>query len=266
MDVSDEKFWAALREAVRQARETEVRELEEAERLLAETEEVDGERLSEERIAAMVERAVGGRVDAEQHEAAPAQTKPPVIRLAGRSPWLAAAAAMLMAPNFLIAATAVTVTVVAVSAYLLRNTTDTLSFSDAVNIMLDSGESDENRDAAQGRAYLNFIESIELLRKIGNEDSDLSAQATSALDRLRGALDDSEPFVRRGFDEPYESLAERATVAQLGSSQRQDSLAELVEQVAYGIRALKSVRRSGGPLDRQDKTDARLMVIARKLQ
>lgn len=272
MDVNDEEFWAALRRSIARAEAQEREELAEAERLLAAHGDADAP-LGDEQIEAIVQAAIArdaaepaaplGAPAAEQH-GAPA----PVHRLAGQRfaglrRFLTAAAALCVAPKFLAAATVVAV--VAATAVVVRYSTQSLPFQEAVHILVDAQQPDANRIAADATVALDVIESIGILDAVTSEPLPIAEQARATLRRLRAQLDAAPPFAPRRLPDPLVAL-QRAVADRGGAlAARQDALQRLGELLSYGVSALVEIARDPGPDDLAAKNGAWLQKLRQLL-
>lgn len=234
MPSNDDTFWKQLRDDVADA---ERAELAAAERELAQLDDEPLEPLADEQI----ERMVTSALERADHERAAA----PVRHISSGRQLLAAAAALLVAPKFLVAATAVTV--LAVTAALLQNTTRSLPFQDAVAIALDDGRDDDARIAAQGRVYFDVVESLETIRA-ALDDEALAPRAGACMTRVRDALALRGGFALTRFPEAIAALRARvAAAAGLDAGTRAAALDALTDQAVHGIAALLELSRRAGP-------------------
>jgi len=240
MSVNDDEFWDWLRDEVAQANTPQADELAAAEALLQEIEREGAEPLGADRIDEMVANATG---EPPRDEDAPPA---PVHRFAPARRMLAAAAAVLVAPKFLVAATAVTA--IAVTAMLLQHTTQSLPFRDAVSMMLDDEYEESDRMLAQGRVFFDVIETMTLVQQL-REAGAMAGPAQTSLARMRDALDDDSPFLPSSSDEPLAVLRERAASSAFSAAAQQDAIEALTDQAVYGISALVQISRSSGPAD-----------------
>ena len=266
MELSEEEFWDELRRSVTAAGSHERDELRAADELLAEVESssaVAPPLLSDEAIDAMVAKAqLDGDVDAtdpaDSASVAESQSAP---RRAGWFSMLSAAAALLLAPKFLLAAGAVTA--FAVSTYVVRFSTQTLPFQNAVTIMFDEGQSDDDRRAAQGRVFSATIEWVELIRTF-ESDPDVGSAAAASVAQLRQVVASSPGFSRRRFNEDIVTVGRQWTNEGLAIRDRLEALDELAAQISYGIRALQELSESGAGSDkmRQHNTIHRAKIAA----
>ena len=238
MTGEEDQFWNWVRDEVARSGQPEESEYAAIEEQLREAELSSPAELPAEKIDAMVAAATGATLDSGAH------TRPaaPVHRLTGLRRLLGAAAAVLIAPKFLVAATAATA--IAVTALVLQDTTRSLPYQDAIAILLDESNDDAAREAAQGRVFFDIIESITLLQTVADQRA-LSAPADACLLRIRDALDDTGPFSQASFSTPLIDLRERAgTAGGLAASAQRETLQELTDQTLYGIRALQAIADS----------------------
>ncbi len=272
MELNDEQFWRALRQALELAEADEAKEMAAAERLLADTSVDAGAQLSEERIAEVVRFATAPSAAeleaaaydeardeprAEPHDAerraapialAPVPAPRPSWRrrlIAALPRPLAAAAALLLAPTFLAAATVVTVVVV--TTVMLRHTTHTLPYQDAVAILVNEEQTELSRRSAQTKVTSTILVSIGVLDAVVAENSEVSDPAAAVLTRLRGLLVSGGPFQLMVHPDPHLELGDRVADKSLAIDQRKESLAILADQMAYGVLALKVIEQASGP-------------------
>ncbi|MCK5945593.1 MAG: hypothetical protein KAI24_26625 [Planctomycetes bacterium] len=263
----DDDFWEALRESADDAEATSRDELAEAERQLREVdEEGDVAPLPRAFVEAVVSRAVaerrGGAQRNGQHDGSdrPDESGEPtnVRSMSSFRRVLAAAAALLVAPKFLLAAGAVTA--LAVGTMVLRYTTTSLPFQDAVVILMDERQNDAARMAAQGRIYFDVIESIGILLDVGDEPG-LASGVRDSLERIRAELRAGQPFARMAYPEPHQELGNRALASDLDPGVRRLAVDQLTDQVVYGIRALNAIAAGGGPAELLTQNEAQLQRI-----
>lgn len=253
MELNDDAFWEALQRQVAQAEADEVEELAEAERLLAEIDNERVEPLPEEQIDAMVRLATTQGLPAAAEVTAPADVAPAATelepstapatfsRFAQMRRFLAAAAAFMLAPKFLVAATAVTVVVV--TTVMVRYSTWDLPYQDAISIMMDDSRSELERQAGQRRVSFDLIESISILQGSGSENSAIGGQAAVVLEQLRATLDDGGTFEADWFSDPLFDLGRQVADLGLDLELRQEALSQLGSQLVYGMQALKAIER-----------------------
>lgn len=270
MEVSPEdEFWQAFLKKVKpeQIAAEEVRlrrELEQAEDLLREIEtegNADGDldTIQQSQIDRWVARAISATPEATpeatadhdhaDHEHADHEHDGPAALRATPPPeqpkarpwqaWLAAAAAFLATPKFLVAATVVAG--IAVTGALLQRTTTTLPFENAVNILLDAEQPDAVREAAGGRVYFDVVESIQILNGLAEADVAMASSASDAIQQLLTELRQPIAFEPKHFEERLTGLVEQLLATDSDLAARQDSLDTLVEQVQYGLQALQSI-------------------------
>jgi hypothetical protein len=250
MEVSNDEFWRRLLGAVGGADEAEREAHADAERLLAEGEPAP---LSEAQIEAMVRQAIapdettvrqaggpGAAAAGPELDVAPPSGGPP--RRFGLRRVLAAALALVMTPGFVAAAT-VGAAVYATS-LVLRNTTKMLSYQEAIRIMLNEGQTDASRDAAQGAVYLKLVDVVDVLRTVSREHPALADQAGLLLSNVRAVLDAPEAFVLRHYPAALDDL--EVTVLDPGCSvvERRAALGQIAELVDFGIAALLEMGRT----------------------
>lgn len=283
MELNDEQFWQALRQALELAEAEEAEEMAAAERLLAETPVDVGAQLSEEHIAEAVRFATAtstaeqeaeeqheGREqnhDADRHVAPLAMAAVPAPRLSWRRRLvaalprpLAAAAAILLAPQFLAAATVVTVVVV--TAVVLRNTTHTLSFLDAVTLMMQDEQPEQARVSSQSVVFSHVLESIQIVQSAASESTAVAAPAARALDDLRLVLAQGGTFVPRQFTDPHLYLGDLLADTKLDTDERARALQQLSEQMAYGLTAMKAIEQGSSPANLKLQNRALLRTLS----
>jgi hypothetical protein len=166
----------------------------------------------------------------------------PIRRFRKLSRFVAAAAAVVVAPKFLVAASIVTF--VAVSTYVVRNSAESLPFQDAVAILMDEQEADHNRDAALGRVVGDLEESIGTVRAVSPEPTEVGQQALTVLRSLRQQLEAADSFVLRRHREDLAGLCSVVADRGLDLVERQDAMARLEDLLLYGATALKAFNRS----------------------
>ncbi|MBX3462275.1 MAG: hypothetical protein KF830_03820 [Planctomycetes bacterium] len=275
MNTDEDAFWAALRRAITEAEAAAAAELAAAEEFLAGLDEEAAEPMDEGRVEALV-HAVQARAEAGQGmggDAAAAsgsavgmaadarQRVQPAATDAGggsRTPagWsggagggvrrlLAACMGLLLAHKAL--AAAAIVVVAAASAYVLQHTTQTLSFTGAIGVLLDDQASTANRSAAQGTVYLDIVDAIEVVRELmADEDPGLAAQAQTLRQQLRDQLV-APPMVPLpvASGSPTQ-LGDLALDPDLDVADRSEALQQLGELMVYGIAALQCVHDVAG--------------------
>ena len=152
--------------------------------------------------------------------------------------WLAAAAAFLITPNFLVAATVVAG--IAVTGALLQRTTATLPFVAAVELLIDTEQPNATRSAAGGRVYFDVGESVQTIYELRDRATPNENLARAAIDSLLQSLQQPTPLVTRQFQVPLTELVMRLMVDDASVAQQQLWLQDLTSQVHYGIQALQS--------------------------
>lgn len=257
MDVNEDEFWAALRRSVERAEAREREELAEAERLLTEYGDADAP-LAEEQVETIVQAAMA-RDAADEATAAAGGAAAPVLRFVGLRRWLTAAAALLVAPKFL--AAAAVVAAVAATTVVIRYSTHSLPFQEAVRILMDEQQSEANRTSADGRVAFDVIGSVEVLRTVTGEPPPMADQARAVLRRLREQLAAPRGFEFRSL--PFQLTTLERTVADpdVEPAAREDALERLGELLSYGLSALCEIDRVAGPLDLKQKNAAMLLQL-----
>lgn len=172
------------------------------------------------------------------------------------------AAATLLAPKLLLAATAATV--VAVTAMLVQNTTQSLELEEAIQILMNQESPAEAREAAEGRVYFLCIESI-LLIQDSNDGQMVTTEATTALELIRTELHQPRPFSLASYSVRHEHLLAQLIDTAASVTERRESIQAVAEQAAYGVRALKAIAKSGGPGGLMASNAAHLKRIAQLL-
>ena len=152
--------------------------------------------------------------------------------------WLAAAAAFLITPKFLVAATVVAG--IAVTGALLQRTTATLPFVAAVELLIDTEQPNATRSAAGGRVYFDVGESVQTIYELRDRATPNENLARAAIDSLLQSLQQPTPLVTRQFQVPLTELVMRLMVDDASVAQQQLWLQDLTSQVHYGIQALQS--------------------------
>jgi len=266
MSHHDEEFWKSLQRAVDDAQAPSADELAEAEQLLGEVDEAgDAEPLPESFVEALVQDVTASEQEAREQEADgqeagghAAATPAKVHDLSSFRGLLAAAAAVMIAPKFLLAASAATV--IAVGAFVLRNTTQSLPFQEAVVLLMDETLDTTTRGAAQGRIYLDVIESIGILRDVAEEPG-MAGRAQRSLEAIRSALDDDQPFAPTAFGMQHQMLGNQTLASDGDLGARLASMDVLTQQVIYGIRALKAIAAAGNPPGLMVQNEQQLLRI-----
>lgn len=271
MNTDEDAFWAALRRARAEAEAEAGAELAAAEEFLAGLDEAAVEPMDEGRVEALVQ-AVLARAEAGQGmggdgaaasgnaEALAADARqrvqPAAVTAGGgsRAPagWsggaaggvrrlLAACMGLLLAHKAL--AAAAIVAVAAASVYVLQHTTQTLSFTGAIGVLLDDQASPANRSAAQGTVYLDLVDAVEVVRELMvDEDPGLAAQAQALRQQLRDQLA-APPLVPLPVASGSPSqLGDQALDLDLDEAQRSGALQQLGELMVYGIAVLQFVQ------------------------
>jgi hypothetical protein len=173
---------------------------------------------------------------------------------------LAAAAMILLAPQFLAAAGVVTVVVVA--SQLMSYSSTSVTFEDAITITVNPEQPERSRQSSQQVVAAHLIESIALIQQVGDEGSEVSAAAKQALVDFLVALAQPGPFVNRALRDPHIELGDQVANTANGSALRADALRRLVEQVKYGLSALSTVgETTAEPALKRDNS-----LIQQKLQ
>lgn len=237
MTHDDEQFWQRLRRHEQQARAQQAAELAAAERLLQDTEVTATDRPTDERIEAIVQQATAGGTDRDEE---PEPRLRRWLRFPQPPRWLAAAAAFLLAPKFLAAATVATAVVVTV--YVVRYSTFTLSYQDAIAVLMDERQPEQSRRSGQQVVFADVLESIPVVRAVELEDSPLAAVAAAVLERLRAALVDTEPFRHRHLADAPLRLAGQLADQGLPLAERAALLQALAVHLVQGMQALQAIR------------------------
>jgi hypothetical protein len=285
MDGSEDRFWAELRRSVQAAerqdpRETQpgakeaalvdASELAAAERLLAEVDREGPLTLAEAQIERIVRDTVHAIDASASGTAAPTRPAPGGSatdrravdpravgarevggRVRGRiARLLAAAVALCLTPVFLVGAAVATAA--AVTSVMLRNTSTTLSFQDAVRYLVSDASPVLTKNPAQGKVYSDMIWMIQVVRDIAGGDpagsaAALVADARTVLQRVRADLGASDPFVLRPLPDSLDAVVERVQDRALGTDVRQAALQRLADLMAYGVSAFKEIERTPQP-------------------
>ena len=262
MDVDEDFFWRDLRKKIASA-ESE-RELQDAEADLRELEcelaaETQHESMAPELSMAselsmapeLIDKWVARALASDGQEAGDgdtsiqAATRSPSRRVGGWQGWLAAAAALMVTPKFLVAATVVAG--IAVTGALLQRSTVTLPFEHAINLLIDAAQSESKRAAAGGRVYFDVVESVILLQDLADSDTAMAQVAHLALAQLKLEMQQPTPFVHSRFHQPLAELGDRLAASDAGLAIGEQCLTDLVTQVTYGIHAMQMVQASNGP-------------------
>lgn len=253
--IDDDEYWQRLQQAFDEAQAPSADELADAEQLLAELDEQgEAEPLADTMVDAIVADVTAADATGTGHGA-------PQAKVHDLSSWrglLAAAAALLVAPKFLLAAGAITA--IAVSALVLRHTTTSLPFQEAIAILTDAQQDLDARSAAQGRVYFDVIESIGILRDVAAEPA-MAAGAERGLAAIRAAVDDDQPFAISSFAMQHQLLGSQALASDGDLSARLSSVDQLTEQIVYGVRALKAIAAAGEPQELMAQNQAQLQRI-----
>lgn len=242
MNVNEEKFWQELRRSAEPLPEIDTQELAAAERLLA-ADQSEPIPLSEEQIQAIVRRALAvepaSAVTPTVDRAPTGRTTGTLRRLLPRT--VAAAAAVLLSPKGLLAATALSV--VAASALLLQRTTVSLPFQQAVAILLDERTDVANRIAAQGRVAMDVIETVRLVQPLQSTPAfpQIGAAATQLLRRAGARLRAPASRPSKPREVSLLALGDHAVDSAAAPEERIEALRQLADLVTAGIEALRYV-------------------------
>lgn len=252
MEVNNDEFWRALQGAIERAEHARDNDLAEAERLLAGVEPAPAAW-----SAAQVEAMVGEALAAHEPEGREAPAATPMALVASRTAApaivaiprperaprlsivrrvLAAAMALLMAPSFLAAATVATA--VYATSLMLRHTTQTLAFQDAIRIMLNESAPEASRDAAQGTTFGVLMDAIDSVHSVVDGGTDLVPAAREVLERASATLESDRPFVWIHADAVPAEVAAMVESASLDFGERASALAQLADLMDLGISAL----------------------------
>ena len=256
MGVEDhDEFWRALRDAVDANDDVSAHELQSAEEVLRQIESdmaaSDGggtaEQCDQAQIDRWVEGATGSKATAPPLRLEPTSQHTPKAARPWQA-WIAAAAAFVITPKFLVAATLVAG--VAVTGALLQRTTTTLPFEVAVGILLDTEQPASSREAAGGRVYFDVVESIQILSQLATANAAIASPASDAISQLRQELRTPTAFVSQHFTEPLSELTGMLLAADVEFAAQEQSLDSLLEQARYGLRALQEIalRNETGPV------------------
>ncbi|MFT7535006.1 MAG: hypothetical protein ACI85K_000957 [Hyphomicrobiaceae bacterium] len=266
MVVEGDAFWRAICLAANEQDAQERRELQEAEEELRELEaELDASELDAPELDAtdgadgqkawrhaqidqrLVDQWVAGAVGSDSDTRAKASMPSNLRAVPAREPrrarpWqalLAAAAAFMVTPKFLVAATLAAS--IAVTGALLQRTTTTLPFEHAINLLLDVEQPEAIRESAGGRVFFDVVESIQLLIELAESDSSIATPALDALQDLLAVEPIPIAFEHADFTEPLSGLADQLHANDASWAVRQQSLDSLVEQVIYGMQAMHAI-------------------------
>lgn len=252
MNVEGDAFWSALRRTSTEAQAARLQgEMQEVEAVLREIETEchaagdtgASQPLSQAQIDQWVKHAIA--TEASTLADAEARSDLRVIpahdgRRAKPWPaWIAAAAAFLLTPQFLVAATVVAG--IAVTGALLQRTTTTLPFEHAINLLLDSEQPEAVREAAGGRVFFDVVESIQLLHELAESDAAIATDASDAIEQLLRELRAPTAFESRHFVELLDGLADQLLAAGPEFAARKHSLGTFVMQVRYGLQTLQFI-------------------------
>lgn len=245
MELKDEEFWSWLRERHDAAVAAEAEEFAEVERMLAQLDEDSDDDVVDEPLpAAQIEEFIQAALAATAAETDNENATPPT----GQPRWwvraqraVAAAAALMIAPKFIVAASAVTV--VAVSTYVgIRYSTFTLPYQDAVDILVDVDRPEVDRNTAQRRITGDLIGSILALRTVAPEANRVGRAAQRALDELRVEVASPSPFSPTDFPDMHSYLGDLVLDKALDAESRLDALRQLSAQMHHGVQALHASR------------------------
>lgn len=270
MDVNDDQFWRSLRDAADAAETPSDHELREAEELLreidAEEAAAPSEQVRPEQIEQWVEQAVSSTRSAKLAAVQPEAGRPAgSARAKPWNGWLAAAAAFLVAPKFLIAATVVAG--IAVTTVLLQNTTTSLPFQQAIQILMDAEQTDEARAAAGGRVYFDVAESVMTLTSLADSSSAIASEATKALEELRQELAQPTPFGQASFSHSLTDLTTTLFAVRDGTAPPDlQAMQEFAAQARYGLQAIREANTATMPAEVRTNSDLHLIQIRRLLQ
>ena len=295
MSVDDERFWQSLRKASQEAGEESPSELQAAEEELRQLEAEcaasddagQSNELAPEEVDRWVKNAIAAaardeadsketdwrdtdwrdtvsrNTDSESSDAPESVTKHSPRR---SRPWqtlFAAAAAFLVTPKFLVAATVVAG--IAVTTTLLQSTTTTLPFEHAVQLLMDAEQSAETREAAGGRVYFDVAETVMAITELTDASGMIANSANDAIEQLRTQMTQPPAFSQASFTQSLPGVTEQLMQSQLNPDESRPLLDELVRQASYGIQALRAIdaRAEIGAL--HTNTELHLMQIQRLL-
>lgn len=286
MEVEEEAFWRSLRKQIDGADDEAQRELLDAEAELqqmeAELAANDATDAAEQLPPEQVDRWVADALAQDAHALAQAHRAPQQQQRRANpwQSWLVAAAAFLITPKFLVAATIAAG--IAVAGALLQRTTETLPFEQAVILLLDEQQSHAIREAAGGRVYLDVAESILVLQEVANQAASgdastghtatLAKPAQMGLDRLRQTLKQASAgtgptdqqllqLEPAHFQTSMAALGDQVIALETEATLREQSLAGLVEQIEYGMQAMLVVRTRPGTAQLRTSNEAQLRQI-----
>lgn len=276
MSDKNERFWRSLREATDAANTSSEHELRKAEELLREIDFDEAtnapEALSPKLVEHWVEQAVSSP-HAPQLTAVQAADDRPTAK--PWRAWLAAAAAFLVTPKFLVAATVTAG--IAVTTMLLQHTTTSLPFQEAVQILMDAEQPDAARAAAGGRVYFDVAESVMTLTSLADgpespgartlTEGPLADAARTALAQLRQELELPTPFAGSSFSHSLTDLTTTLFAARDGTATLDpDALQEFTEQARFGIQAIREADTDTMPAEVRTNSRLHLIQIRRLLQ
>lgn len=270
MNGNDELFWRSLRDVTDAAGSPSDDELREAEQLLREIDAEEATNPSEavcpELVEQWIEQAVALRTATQLTEVGQETDQPDSGRLAKPwRAWIAAAAAFLVTPKFLVAA-AVTAGI-AVTTVLLQNTTTSLPFQQAIQILVDAEQPDDTRATAGGRVYFDVAESVMTLTSLADGSSAIATEATKALAQLRQELEQPTPFAQASFSHSLTDLTRTLFAVRDGTAPLDpQALREFVEQARYGMQAIRAANAESMAAEVQANSRLHLIQIRRLLQ
>lgn len=262
MTVDDDALWKALRQRAGSAEPEppDAEQLAAAERLLAGIDEAPP--LDAARIEAIVRAATAAEPGTVPGSRSPSlAVLPGTPRRRSGPQWLAAAAAVLLAPK-LLAATAVA-TVVVASALWLSHTVTNLSFQAAVRALADERLDDGNRMAAQGRVALDVLETLHLLVGLEEQPLDpaLAAARRAALQGVRDQLRTQAPPLPMPTGASLLALGDRANDASAPPGPRLEAVRLLGELSTVGVATLQQAGQRAGDGELRTKNRAYLLQI-----
>lgn len=231
---SDDVFWRSLVAAKQRAEELAPAERQEVERQLDEARRA-AVPMTPEETSAMVQRAV------EQPVLAPVD----VVRrdrFAALRRWIVAAAVVLIAHQLIVASTRMSGA--PVEGLKLRNTTETMTFQEAISIVVDEAFKYKDRELAQAKVYSYLARAIESLRDLATEPGLMGTHAAELLARVRSALEVPGPLEPRRLSGSWRDLY--ATVMDAGNpiADRAQALDRFGELLLQGLAALQTVAAS----------------------
>jgi len=125
-----------------------------------------------------------------------------------------------------------------------RNSSQTMPFEEAVEILVDSSQPMNKRSAAHLRVYQGTKYCIQALQRVALDDVGLGNSAARHLDELRRLLAKPVPYQYTSADASILQLVNRLQNPAFPPAQRRMALEQVAAQARHGLLALLDVRGS----------------------